>query len=377
MATTLPEATHMADTNPTQTQEERIGEANHAQLIQTEQGSYIGTSTEFTPDIETQMHTNWERLSPEMQSIITGHRQEVASIINGTSDTLGIIVGPCSVHDEEGMMEYLNDLASLQEKLNAAGASIKLIARIYGEKPRSSNSADGNGTLNWRGPVANPRPWEAQQDVIQTEEGLAMMERLMLHAYEKGIAVATEFLNMETVRELGHLVTVAAVGARTIEEPKFQHMAKAMGRLEISVGFKNDERGNPEPATRAMQAVSQDNQNAFLVLRGGKDEPNWWRYREFQRQDKAVCVDVNHSNSGKDLSATVGMLRQIAELPREQRPRLIMAESNTKEGKQPLEMGQRPEKDLSITDPGLALLETNKREHAAMESLIWQLAQAS
>lgn len=357
MLTTLEQIEHM--TTDTQSKPELINAG----------GKYIGTTTSYTT-IEGAIHQKWNNLEAQVFSSPEGtqeslgerimrHRNEMGNIINGRSDKTAMIVGPCSVHDKEGMKTYLRNLADLQRELDANNAMIKLIPRIYGEKPRSKNSADRNGTLSWRGIIANASPDQPQQDIIHDPAGLEIMRELMLYAYEIDLGVATEFLNMETVAELGHLPTVIAVGARTIGEEKFQHMAADMGQLGIAVGFKNDENGDPQPAIDAINNVHNQNPNAFLILRGGEHGANWQRYHELQTREKGICIDANHSNSGKDLNETIRILRELEIQPAEQRPRMVMLESYTEGGNKGPDEQITPDK--SITDPCLDFAETRRR----------------
>ena len=44
------------------------------------------------------------------ETLIANTRQSIANIVHGTDDRLLVIIGPCSIHDEQAGLEYAEEL---------------------------------------------------------------------------------------------------------------------------------------------------------------------------------------------------------------------------------------------------------------------------
>lgn len=315
---------------------------------------YLGTDTDFDEKTHgAEIHLNWDQT--EHSDSLLEHRREIADILNGDDHRIAIIVGPCSIEDIGTATEYITRLADLQTRLREEFSDhIKLIVRLYGEKPRSKKT-QSDGTPSWwgklahRDPFIQPRPRRIL-DAASVEE----FRELFRLANKLDLATATEFLNIETLAKLGHLPDFVAVGARTVENPKFAKMAKFLGGIGTAIGFKNDLAGSVVPAQRAMANAQTENPNTTIILRGGGNNTNWDQHSYNDNNNgPEVCVDVCHGNSNKHLDTTRNILEQITTKIRngDEHPRLLMLEGHLT-------------RETTITDPCLGFAETEERIRA-------------
>ncbi|OMJ13717.1 Phospho-2-dehydro-3-deoxyheptonate aldolase [Smittium culicis] len=77
--------------------------------------------------------------------VIIKGRLEAMDIINGRSDKLLVVVGPCSIHDPKAAIEYAQ---LLKEYADSAENELCIIMRVYFEKPRT--------TVGWKGLINDP-----------------------------------------------------------------------------------------------------------------------------------------------------------------------------------------------------------------------------
>ena len=61
------------------------------------------------------------------RTVVSG-REQVRGILNGQDTRLMMIVGPCSIHDEEVALEYAQRLADLSKKLSER---LLIVMRVY------------------------------------------------------------------------------------------------------------------------------------------------------------------------------------------------------------------------------------------------------
>ena len=74
-------------------------------------------------------------------------RRAVEDILARRDDRLLVIVGPCSIHDPAGALDYAHRLLDLRREL---AGQVEIIMRVYFEKPRT--------TLGWKGPHQRSGP---------------------------------------------------------------------------------------------------------------------------------------------------------------------------------------------------------------------------
>ncbi len=294
---------------------------------------------------------------------VANSRDRIADIIHQRDPRMLVIVGPCSIHEADGALEYARRLNELRKQL---ADRMEIVMRVYFEKPRTA--------LGWKGLINDPH-LDGSHDI---EAGLKLARKLLLEITAMGLPAATEFVDSITPQYIADLISWAAIGARTTESHTHREMASG---LSMPVGFKNSTDGSLDTAINAMKAarsphsflgIDQDgltsivrttgNTDGHIVLRGGRLRPNYdpksiaqaERKLEEAGLPKVVMVDCSHANAGKrpERQELVwqNVMRQRASGTRSLIG--VMLESYLKEGNQPF---PRPRSELeygvSITDP--------------------------
>jgi 3-deoxy-7-phosphoheptulonate synthase len=289
-------------------------------------------------------------------------RHVVRQILERKDARLLVLVGPCSIHDVKGALEYAGKLNQLREEL---ADRIEIVMRVYFEKPRT--------TIGWKGLINDPH-LDNSHDI---EAGLKLARRLLLDVAEMGLPAGTEFLDPITPQYIADLVSWAAIGARTTESQTHREMASG---LSMPVGFKNATDGSLEVAIDAMGAathphsfigIDQDgltsvvrttgNRTGHVVLRGGRLRTNYDAESIQQAEAKLVAqrlppvlmVDCSHANSGKQPARQEDVWRNVIQQRAAGTRSLIgmMLESYLEEGAQPFPKNPSELRyGLSITD---------------------------
>ena len=250
-------------------------------------------------------------LSEEMSRHKRERDQALRDIFTGESDKLLLVIGPCSADREDAVLEYINRLREVQEKVQD---KIVIVPRIYTNKPRTT----GDG---YKGMLHQPNP-NSSPDLLK---GLIAIRKLHITALEQtGFSGADEMLYPENHQYLSDCLTYVAVGARSVENQL--HRLTASG-LDIPVGMKNPTGGDLSVMMNAINAAqhghtfvysgwevqSKGNFLAHAILRGyanknGRSAPNYHyedlrnlleMYAESGLKNPAVIIDTNHANSGK------------------------------------------------------------------------------
>ena len=241
------------------------------------------------------------------QVVVEG-RNIIQKILRHEDERLLVVVGPCSIHDPKGAIEYAQRLVKLHEELKD---KLYIVMRVYFEKPRT--------TVGWKGLINDPH----LDDSYDIQTGLELARKLLLEVTELGLPAATEFLDSIVPQYIGDLVSWAAIGARTTESQTHRQMASG---LSMPVGFKNATDGSMQIALDAMQAaqaphsflgIDQDgitsivrtkgNRDGHIVLRGGRARTNYdadsiaeaVAALEKAGQIASLMVDCSHANSNK------------------------------------------------------------------------------
>jgi 3-deoxy-7-phosphoheptulonate synthase len=312
-----------------------------------------------------------------METLITETRRRVREILQGRSDRLLVVMGPCSIHDPVAAVSYAQKLAAEREKYKH---EIELVMRVYFEKPRT--------TVGWKGLINDPY----LNGSFRINEGLRIARDLLLRINQAGVPAGCEFLDVISPQYIGDLVSWGAIGARTTESQVHRELASG---LSAAVGFKNGTDGNVKIAIDAILAARQKhhflsvhksgqvaivetrgNEDCHVILRGGK-APNY-----DAESVQAVCVqiaaaglperlmiDCSHANSSKDFRRQAEVAKSVAAqlAAGERRVIGVMVESHLVEGRQDLRGGKAPTFGQSITDACLgweastAVLETLAR----------------
>src|SRR5215510_2382144 len=209
------------------------------------------------------------------QTVVEG-RETVKRILRGNDPRLLVIVGPCSIHDVNGGLEYAQKLNRLREEL---ADQLSIVMRVYFEKPRT--------TIGWKGLINDPH-LDGSYDI---HTGLKKARRLLLQITGMGLPAATEFLDPIVPQYIADFVSWAAIGARTTESQTHREMASG---LSMPVGFKNSTDGSLQIAIDAMTSartphsfvgIDQEgytcivrttgNPSGHVVLRGGRNRSNY------------------------------------------------------------------------------------------------------
>ena len=318
-------------------------------------------------------------ITPRVEAVVLSGRAQVRKILNGEDSRLLMIVGPCSIHNEESALEYAQRLGQLAQKL---ADGLLIVMRVYFEKPRT--------TVGWKGLIYDPH----LNDSFDIEAGLHRARSLLLRIGEMGMYAGTEFLDPIIPQYLAGLITWATIGARTTESQIHRQMASG---LSMPVGFKNGTDGNPQIAVDAMISArsphgfigldhqgrtalirTTGNPDGHLVLRGGNQGPNFGAQAiaDAKRRLEAggvrpqLLVDCSHGNSNKDHTQQATAFKDVVEQRIAGDRDIIgcMLESNLAAGNQRLVGDPTLLKyGISITDACIGWDETEELLHWAYE----------
>ncbi len=285
-------------------------------------------------------------ISETARETVYSARETIRRILRREDPRLLVVVGPCSIHDDRGALEYAERLAEAHHRL---ADRLFIVMRVYLEKPRT--------TVGWRGLINDPH-MDGSYDMA---EGLRRARELLRSVNDLGLPAATEMLDPFTPQFLSGLISLGAIGARTTESQT--HRALASG-VSMPVGFKNSTDGSVQAAVNSIVSMrsahsflgidqtgrsavvkTTGNPDGFVILRGSRLGTNYDADSVAQAVTmmttsdlpQAVMVDCSHANSGSDHTRQrVGWDAVLAQRP--QQPALIgmMIESNLFEGKQPI-----------------------------------------
>ncbi|MBQ8066901.1 MAG: 3-deoxy-7-phosphoheptulonate synthase [Solobacterium sp.] len=293
--------------------------------------------------------------------------RQIRDIFEGRDNRLLLVIGPCSADREDAVLDYINRLAKLQEKVKDR---IFIIPRVYTNKPRTK----GTG---YKGMLHQPNPHK-EEDMLAGI--IAIREMHTRVARETGFTCAEEMLYPENHRYLSDLLSYVAVGARSVEDQLHRIVASGIG---IPAGMKNPTGGDISVMMNSITAAqspqkfvyrgwevrTKGNPLAHAILRGYVDKfnhsmPNYHYedlrglldlYEETGLANPAVIVDCNHSNSGKQYLEQIRIAKDVmysCHVNQDIRSMVkgLMIESYLLDG------CQKPEDSeygLSITDPCL------------------------
>ena len=313
-------------------------------------------------------------VSEELNKVIEARNEQIAKIIRSEDNRLMLIIGPCSADNEDSVIDYINRLREVQEKVND---KIFIVPRIYTNKPRTT----GKG---YKGMLHQPDP-QAMPDL---KSGIIAVRNLHMRVLsETGFTTADEMLYPENFSYLDDLLSYIAIGARSVENQ--QHRLVSSG-VDIPVGMKNPTGGDISVMMNSITAAqhhhafiyrgcevrSDGNPYAHAILRGyvndrGQSFPNYHFedihnlakiYAEKELKNPALIVDTNHSNSGKQYGEQVRIAKEILHSMRHSEDinklvKGLMIESYIEDGSQ--KIGENIY-GKSITDPCLGWTKTEK-----------------
>src|SRR5882724_7719922 len=308
-------------------------------------------------------------------------REAVKNILHQKDPRLLVVVGPCSIHDEKGALEYAKKLVALRQEF---ASRMEIVMRVYFEKPRT--------TVGWKGLINDPH-LDNSQDI---ESGLKIARRLLLDITGMGLPAGTEFLDPIIPQYIADLITWAAIGARTTESQTHRELASG---LSMPVGLKNSTDGSLQIAIDAMGAtrnqhsflgINDDgitsivrtigNPHAHVVLRGGRTKTNYDAESIRAAEEKLISeklqpvlmVDCSHANSEKKFAQQEDVWRSVVQQRAEGTRSLIglMVESNIAEGNQPIPKNLKELRyGISITDSCIGWETTERMLRLGYETL--------
>ena len=320
---------------------------------------------------------------------VSGARDRIRGILRGTDRRQLAIVGPCSIHDLDAAKAYAERLLPLRAAL---ADRVEIVMRVYFEKPRT--------TVGWKGLIADPH-LDGSHDM---NTGLRRARSLLCDLARMGMPTATEFLDPTVPQFIADLVSWAAIGARTTESQTHRSMASG---LSMPVGFKNGTDGSLGTAINALLSAAAPhhflgldaagraaiiqtggNPDCHLVLRGGKDGPNYSAAATLAAHAALarhpVCprllVDCSHDNASKDHNRQAVVLDDLVAQLRDGAGHLLgcMIESHLVAGR------QAPQSDLkrltfgqSITDACVDFTATEQMLHILADGATAARIQAS
>lgn len=317
-------------------------------------------------------------VSEDLMSQVQTHRNEVEQIVSGKDERFLVIVGPCSLHCDDGTLEYARRLAILAEQLRD---KVMIVMRAYLEKPRT--------TVGWKGMLYDPG-MDGSDDISL---GLSSSRKLLIRLLELGLPLATEMLNPLASPYLDDVFSWVAIGARTTESQTHRELASA---LPCAVGFKNGTDGGLDVAINALLSASQPHSflsmcqdgrvhqvrssgNTFgqLVLRGGRQGPNYDALHVANAKKllanaglyPSLIVDCSHENSSKDHTRQSVVAQSVLDQRRDgcSAVKGLMLESFLQEGRQ--DISRSMTFGQSVTDACIGWEETSsllKRLHASL-----------
>ncbi len=299
-------------------------------------------------------------VTEEIREAVNESRQVVRNIVDRQDKRLLVVVGPCSIHDVDGALDYAHRLAAFAPEVSD---NLYVVMRAYFEKPRS--------TVGWKGLINDPH----LDDSFHIAEGLQIARQVLLDIAGLGLPIATEALDPITPQYLQDLISWSAIGARTTESQTHREMASG---LSCAVGFKNGTDGSLDVAINALQSAvsphrflgispegqvsiihTRGNPHAHIVLRGGADGPNYdsasvaaaeAALRKIE-QPPSIMIDCSHANSNKDHNRQRVVLQSVQEqiLAGDEAITGVMIESNIHPGNQSINQSELAY-GVSITD---------------------------
>ncbi len=296
-------------------------------------------------------------LKEKHEAFVLSSRKTIEQILLRKDPRKILIVGPCSIHDEDSTFEFAKKLKNLS---NRVSDRFFLVMRTYFEKPRT--------LMGWKGFLYDP-DLDGTYDMVK---GLRLSRKMLLTLTEMEVPTAAELLEINTAHYLSDLLSWGCIGARTACSQPHRQLAAS---LQMPIGFKNTIDGSVMGAIHGMMAANSahyflglqpngilsriaaaGNPHVHLVLRGGDEKPNY--DATSIAEAVAVCaeknvlnkifVDCSHGNSGKRPENQINVFESVVRNPHVVG---LMIESHLHKGAQPIKSSLKY--GISITDPCL------------------------
>lgn len=262
-------------------------------------------------------------LPAALKKIKSERDSAISAVLQGKSDKLIIIVGPCSAHAEKPVLDYVERLGKLNDRVKD---KLVLVPRIYTNKPRTKG-------VGYKGMFSQPDPGKSE-DILK---GIKTIRDLNIKAMDiSGLTAADEMLYPANYEYVDDLLSYVAVGARSSENQL--HRLTASG-MDVAVGIKNPMGGSVMVLINSIYAAqsgqvfklngwqvrTDGNPLAHAILRGavdgyGNDIPNFHyetvmqvidQYQKSELKNPAIIIDANHSNSGKKFKQQIRICEEV------------------------------------------------------------------
>lgn len=262
-------------------------------------------------------------LPEDLKDIVSGRVKAISDVITGASDKLILIVGPCSAHAERPVLDYVERLGKLNDKVKD---KLVIVPRIYTNKPRTKG-------VGYKGMFSQPDP-NKSEDILK---GIKLIRELNVKAISaSALAAADEMLYPANYAYVDDLLSYVAVGARSSENQL--HRLTASG-IDVPVGIKNPMSGSVQVMLNSIfaaqsaqifklngwQVKTDGNPLSHAILRGavdgyGNDIPNFHYetvmqvidgYAKSGLKNPAIIIDANHSNSGKKFKQQIRICEEV------------------------------------------------------------------
>jgi 3-deoxy-7-phosphoheptulonate synthase len=315
----------------------------------------------------------WQRLGVERhEAAIQSHRANFSRVLDGSDSRIALAVGPCSIHDPKEALEYARRLKALADQVSD---KMLLGMRVYFEKPRT--------VAGWKGLIMQPGIYESS--TLNFNHGIVVAGQLLSDITDIGLPLFTEWLDPVVAEYLSWGMTSGTIGARTTQSPLHRHMASG---LDMLVGFKNGVDGSVADAINALECsmgchsylginmlgelclIDAKGNNGYVILRGGSSGPNYEKSHvmsaasvlEARGMTRSIMVDCSHGNSLKEFQRQhLAFEDCIVQIKEGGSPiRVLMLESNLRQGSQKIVEGQPLLEGVSITDGCIGWEETER-----------------
>lgn len=292
-------------------------------------------------------------MTEDLKTIKKERDELIRKVFTGESDKFLVIIGPCSADNEDAVLDYMNRLAKVQDKIKD---KIIIIPRIYTNKPRTTGSG-------YKGMLHQPDPEQAP-DMLA---GLLDIRKMHIRSIrETHMTAADEMLYPNNWQYMEDILSYVAIGARSVENQ--QHRLTVSG-MDVPVGMKNPTSGDLSVMMNSVMAgqsghnflyagwevETTGNPLTHTILRGAVDKYGTtisnYHYEDLMRvinlyeqhdlKNPACIVDANHANSGKKWEQQPRIVKEVLH-SRHLSPEIeklvkgVMIESYIEDGNQPV-----------------------------------------
>ena len=313
-------------------------------------------------------------LSDKARKLVMESRRVIQAIITGKDKRKLLIIGGCSVHNVEEVLELARLIALL---MKISQERYYIIMRVCFDKPRTKK--------DWPGFMSDPY----LNGTFDFAQGYSQTRELLANILELGVPIACEMLDIDHYNIVSDMVSYAWIGARTVGSPVTRINASG---ITAPVGVKNSNSHDTiENTINALDVITQSNvmscagddgfhsripskgnRFAHVILRGGKSGPNYHKseVKKVRKELRAarfnnrVLIDCSHGNSNGDYKKQIDIFKDVTSRIEKGEKGIIglMMEVYLDEGQQKIKLGVPGAPELikpriSVTDKCLSFEE--------------------